>query len=223
MLRTQRSLNRAMEALLDELATFDTATLYEASGQKGMIDPSIRPIWKGARLCGPALTVVCPPGDNLALHHAVTIAEPADVLIASVGGYLLAGAWGEILTVAAQARGVAGLAIDGAIRDSEAITQRGFPVFSRGVAIGACTKEKRGELNVPLSFGGALVRPGDIVVGDADGLVVIPQESVEATLVSARQRRIKEQKFMDQLQAGKSTLELLNLPDLAAPPDGRKP
>jgi 4-hydroxy-4-methyl-2-oxoglutarate aldolase len=223
MLQARRSLNPSLDTLLEELARFDTATLYEAAGQKGMVDPAIRPLWRGARLCGPALTVRCPAGDNLALHQAVRIATPGDVLVASVEGYLLAGAWGEILTVAAQARGIGGLAIDGAVRDSEAIAQRAFPIFSRGVAIGACTKEKLGELNVPLSFGGVLVRPGDIVVGDADGLVVIPQERAEATLEGARQRRAREQKLMDQLQAGRSTLELLDLPGLPTPPDGRKP
>jgi 4-hydroxy-4-methyl-2-oxoglutarate aldolase len=222
MLHTQGSLNPQLETLLEELAAFDTATLYEAAGQTGMVDPAIRPVWKGARLCGPALTVRCPAGDNLALHHAVTIAAPGDVLVASADGYLLAGAWGEVLTVAAQARGIAGLAIDGAIRDSEAIAQRAFPVFSRGLAIGACTKEKYGELNIPLLFGGVKVRPGDIVVGDADGIVILDRDRLEATLECARQRRAREQKLMAQLQSGKSTLELLDLPRLPSS-DGRKP
>lgn len=223
MIRTQRSLNPQLEALLEELAAFDTATLYEAAGQTGMVDPTIRPVWKGARLCGPALTVRCPAGDNLALHHAVTIAAPGEILVASADNYLLAGAWGEVLTVAAQARGIAGLAIDGAVRDSEAIAQRGFPVFSRGLAIGACTKEKYGELNIPLLFGGVKVQPGDIVVGDADGIVILERDRLETTLESARQRRSRELKLMTQLQSGKTTLELLDLPRLSASPDGRKP
>ncbi|MGQ9635288.1 MAG: RraA family protein [Bryobacteraceae bacterium] len=223
MIRAQRSLNPQLEALLEELAAFDTATLYEAAGQTGMVDPAIRPVWKGARLCGPALTVRSPAGDNLALHHAVTIAAPGEILVASADNYLLAGAWGEVLTVAAQACGIAGLAIDGAVRDSEAIAQRGFPVFSRGVAIGACTKEKYGELNIPLLFGGVKVQPGDIVVGDADGIVILERDRLETTLESARQRRSRELKLITQLQSGKTTLELLDLPRLPASPDGRKP
>src|SRR5674476_643005 len=98
--------------LIDLLREFDAATLYEAAGQKGMIDPAIRPAWPGAALSGPAATVRCPPGDNLALHQAVAAAQPGVVLVASVGGYCMAGAWGEVLTAAAQARGIAGLVID---------------------------------------------------------------------------------------------------------------
>ena len=110
-----------------------------------MVDPSIRPAWAGAQLCGVAATVECPPADNLMLHHAVAAAIPGVVIVANLGGYLLKGAWGEILTVAAQARGVVGLAVDGAVRDIEAIKEHAFPVFSRGLAIGACTKERPGR------------------------------------------------------------------------------
>ena len=162
--------------LVRTLSTFDAATLFEAAGQKGMIDPAIRPAWPGASLCGPVVTVLCPPGDNLMLHHAVTLAQPGDVLVASIHNFVLAGAWGEILTVAAQARGIAGLVIDGAVRDTGAIAPRGFPIFSRGLAIGSCTKERFGKINEPLIVGGILVRPGDIVVADVDGVVIIEQE-----------------------------------------------
>src|ERR1039458_8434874 len=123
---------------------FDPATLYEAAGLRGMVDPSIRPAWRGARICGVAATVECPPGDNLMLHHAVAAAKPGEVIVARTGGYLLTGAWGEILTVAAQVRGVTGLAIDGAVQDIEAIAEHGFPIFSRGLAIGAATKQRPG-------------------------------------------------------------------------------
>ena len=206
---------RVSPELVETFLSFGAATLYEAAGQKGMVDPAIRPAWNGARLCGPVVTVRCPPGDNLALHQAVTVAGPGDVLVASVDNHVLAGAWGEILTVAAQARGIAGLVIDGAVRDSEAVAHHGFPIFSRGLAIGSCTKEKSGVINQPLLFGGVRVRPGDIVVGDLDGLVIIGQDVAGNVCEAALERQEREQELMDQLRKGKTTLELLGLPKLA--------
>lgn len=204
--------SRVSRALIEAFATFDTATLYESAGQKGMVDPAIRPTWPGARLCGPALTLRCPPRDNLMLHQAVTLAEPGDVLVAAVDSFVLAGAWGEILTVAAQARGIVGLVIDGATRDTEAIALRGFPIFSRGLAIGACTKERFGTINETLDFGGVRVRPGDVVVADVDGVVIIDQDQAQQVYETALARRDREQVLMEQLLRGKTTLELLGLP-----------
>ena len=200
-----------MTGSLRGLAEFDAATLYEAAGLRGMVDPAIRHAWSGARLCGRVVTVACPPGDNLMLHLAVTLAHSGDVLVASTGNYLLTGAWGEILTVAAQARGIAGLAIDGAVRDIQAISSHGFPVFCRGLAIGSCTKQKIGQVNRPLEFGGVPVRPGDIVVGDADGLVIIPQDRAEEVYTAALARRRREQEIMARLRQGETTLEILGL------------
>jgi 4-hydroxy-4-methyl-2-oxoglutarate aldolase len=204
---------------LTRFAEFDPATLFEAAGQRGMIDPSIRPAWPGARVCGPAATVECPPGDNLMLHVAVANATPGVVLVATVGGYLSAGAWGEILTAAAQARGIAGLVIDGAARDIDAIRQVTFPVFSRGLAIGACTKERPGELGHAIQFGGATVKPGDLVLGDADGLVVVEQERLDEVYETAVKRRKRESEIIAKLRQGHTTMELLGLVD---PRDQRK-
>ncbi len=203
-----------LERLIERLHGFDSATLYEAAERTGMVDPAIRAAWPGARLCGVVMTVECPPADNLMLHHAVAAAPPGIVIVGKNGGYLAAGAWGEILTVAAQCRSVAGLALDGAVRDIEAIRRRQFPVFSRGLAIGACTKERFGTLNKPILFGGVLVRPGDAIFGDADGLVVIEQERLSAVIVAAEARLRKEEAIVEQLQAGHTTIELLGLPHL---------
>lgn len=177
-----------------------------------MVDPAIRPAWAGARLCGIASTVECPPGDNLMLHHAVAAARPGIIIVANLGGYLLTGAWGEILTAAAQAKGVAGLAVDGAVRDIEAIAERGFPVFSRGLAIGSCTKERFGKLDVPIQFGGVTVRPGDMVVGDADGIVVVEQERAEEVFEAASARRVREAEIMEELRNGKTTSSCCDCP-----------
>ncbi len=210
-------MNIKLETAVERFLGFDTATLYEAAGRRGMVDPGIRPAWVGAQLCGVAATVECPPADNLMLHHAVAVAVPGVVIVASLGSYLLTGAWGEILTVAAQARGVSGLAVDGAVRDIDAIAERAFPVFSRGLAIGACTKERPGRMDVPIHFGGVIVRPGDIVVGNADGIVIIEQERAEQVYTAAVARRDREALLMEQLRQGKTTLELLGLPGLEQP------
>ncbi len=207
-------------SIVEGLSNFDPATLYEAAGQQGMVDPAIRPAWPGAKLCGFAATVECPPGDNLMLHLSVADAEPGSVIVASTGAYLQAGAWGEVLTVAAQARGVAGLAIDGAVRDVEAIAAHGFPVFSRGVAVGSCTKKGPGKLNVPIEFGGATVRPGDVIVGDSDGLVIIDRERAEDVYEAAVRRRQRELEIFEQLRQGRTTVELLGL---SVPDVGRRP
>jgi 4-hydroxy-4-methyl-2-oxoglutarate aldolase len=197
----------------DRFAAFDPATLFEAAGQKGMIDPAIRPAWPGARICGPAATVECPPGDNLMLHVAAANAPAGSVIVATVCGYMMAGAWGEILTTAAQMRGISALALDGAARDIEAIQQLKFPVFSRGLAVGACTKERPGRFGVPIQFGGVTIRPGDLVLGDVDGLVAVDQERLEEVFESASKRRKRELELIAQIRQGRTTMELLGLID----------
>jgi len=203
--------------VLRQLAEFDAATLYEAAGQRGMVNPAIKPMWPGAQVCGPAVTVSCPPRDNLMLHHAVAVAAAGSVLVATAEGYQYAGAWGEVLTVAAQARDIAGLVIDGAVRDIEAITERRFPVFSRSLAIGACKKEQIGTLYEPIDLGGVTLRSGDIVVGTADGVVALESQSIGQVLQNAIARREREAEIFRQLQAGKTTIEILNLPRWSRP------
>jgi 4-hydroxy-4-methyl-2-oxoglutarate aldolase len=209
-------LKQEVDSYLSRFEAFDPATLYEASGLQDMVDPAIRPSWPGAKVCGRALTVECPPGDNLGLHQAVAIAGPGNVLVATTGCHLAAGAWGEILTVAAQVRGIGGLIIDGAVRDIVAIAALKFPIFSRGLAIGACTKKHAGILKGPVMFGGVTVRTGDIVFGDADGLVILAQERADEIYELACQRQRREASIMEQLRAGRTTLEILGLPAAGA-------
>ncbi|MDQ3397032.1 MAG: RraA family protein [Deinococcota bacterium] len=190
---------------------FDPATLYEANNKQGMIDPLIKVAWPGAALCGPAFTVECAPGDNLMLHKAVTLASPGDVLVATTNHYVRAGAWGEVLTVAAQSKNIAGLAIDGAVRDITAIQGLRFPIFSRGLAIGSCSKSEAGTVGEPINFGGVRVRTGDLILGDGDGLVVIAKQRINEVLRAAFARQEKEQHMMNELKQGKTTVELLEL------------
>lgn len=201
----------ALEAAIrEELLRLGSATVYEASGAEGSLDPAIGPVWQGARLCGAALPVECSPGDNLAIHVALEHVEPGAVLVVDAHAHL-AGYWGEVLTVAAQARQVAGLVIDGGVRDSDALGSRRFPVFARGRSIRRTVKHEPGRAGVPLVVGGALVRPGDVVLADADGVVVIRAERLDEVLEASRRRIAKEDEIMARLRAGELTLDLLGL------------
>ena len=198
------------EALLKEVASFDTATLHEAAGQTGALSPDIRPIAAGLRLAGPALTVACPAGDNLMIHAAVADAQPGEVLIAQCHDHRR-GVWGEILMTAAVERGITGLVVDGGVRDVPGLRAAGFPVFCRAIAIQGTVKERRGLLRQPISCGGVLVWPGDLVVADDSGVVVIAADEVEQVVTRARQRVAKENDMLTALRDGKTTVELLGL------------
>jgi 4-hydroxy-4-methyl-2-oxoglutarate aldolase len=185
------------------------ATVYEAAGQQGAMDHTIRPIGSGMKLCGSALTVRCQPADNLTLHAAIALAAPGDVIVADVGQCVEAGHWGEITTVAAQVRGVAGLVINGGVRDLEPVQRRGFPIFSRSISMKATVKKTPGLINHPIVCGGITVRPGDLVLGDDDGVVVVPREQAETVLAAAIAREEHEAKVMQRLQEGELTLDVL--------------
>lgn len=194
------------------LAELGAATVYEAHGQKGAIDPAIKPLDPRMRLAGRAVTVKLAPADNWFIHAALLAAGPGDVLVVDIGGFVQAGPWGDVLTLAAQTRGLAGLVVDGAVRDSATIIEEGWPVFARGTCIRRTTKIQRGEINTPVTIGGIQVCPGDILIGDADGLVCVPGDEGAAALESAEAREAKEVWQREQIRAGVSTLDLLGLP-----------
>ena len=188
-----------------------SATLYEASKQPIAIDSRIQAAWTGACLCGPAFTVQGSGGDNLALHHAVIAAPVGSVLVVDVGG-ARHGHWGEVLAVAAQQRGIAGLLIDGGVRDRDELRDLGFPVFSRNNSIVGTRKHYAGLLGEPVTVGGVTIVTGDLIVGDADGVVAIPQADIERILDAADARVAQERDFFTRLRAGASTVELYSLP-----------
>ena len=192
-----------------ELIELGAATLAESGAVP--LSPRIRPMWKGAAFAGPALTVACAAGDNLAVHAAVAAARPGDVLAVSLAGDPARGYWGEVLTTAAQAAGVAALVIDGAVRDVAAIEQLGFPVFATGIALRGAAKAGPGRLRVPVALGDAIVRPGDWLAGDADGVVVIAAGDLAACRAAGAARRAKEAGFLDRLRSGSTTVDLLAL------------
>ncbi|HUL29279.1 MAG TPA: 4-carboxy-4-hydroxy-2-oxoadipate aldolase/oxaloacetate decarboxylase [Thermodesulfobacteriota bacterium] len=201
-------ITRPSQQLIKELSTFDSATVHEASGGRGALESGIKPVDPKSRLCGPAITVSCRPGDNLMIHKAIYVAEKGDALIVTVGGFTEAGPWGEIMTVAAQVRGIAGLVMDGSIRDSIAIQELGFPAFSKGLSIKGTTKDSLGTINHPIVIGDVTVCPGDVVFGDADGVVIVCQKDLAEVLEKCKLRKEKEEKIKKELQMGKSTLEL---------------
>jgi 4-hydroxy-4-methyl-2-oxoglutarate aldolase len=187
----------------------EAALLHEALGKRGAFQHDVRPAWAGAKILGRALTVKSMPGDNLMLHVAVSIAQPGDVLVVTCEGFLECGIWGEIITVAAQERGIRGLVTDGAVRDTEQIARLGFPVFSRGLSIKGTTKRQKGELNKPIVIAGQLVHPGDIIVADNDGVVAVPAAEIDAAIAKAREIQTREAGVMARLKKGELTLDLL--------------
>jgi 4-hydroxy-4-methyl-2-oxoglutarate aldolase len=193
-----------------ESVRFSTATLHEASGGRGALPSAIKPIRSDMRVFGPSLTVSSPPGDNLWLHHALTLARPGDVLVVDCSGSYEHGYWGEIMTIAAMERQIQGLVIDGCVRDSERISLLGFPVFARGLCIRGTTKDPRqpGAINHPIDIGDIRITAGDVVVGDSDGVVVIASSDLAEVGLASRMREENEATQMKRLRGGETTAEL---------------
>ncbi|WP_213309130.1 RraA family protein [Paraburkholderia sacchari] len=197
--------------VLEQARKLGTSTLYEASGlSTSSVDPTIRTVWPGASVAGPAYPLECSPGDNLSIHIAMERVPRGSVLVISTGGFV-AGYWGEVLTVAAEAAGVVGLVIDGGVRDIAALTARRFPVFTRGISMRGTIKASAPSVGQPISFTGTPVSAGDLVVADDDGVLVIPATRVEYTLTQGQARADKEARMMEALTKGRSTLELMGL------------
>jgi 4-hydroxy-4-methyl-2-oxoglutarate aldolase len=198
--------------MTDAARGHSAATLYEAAAPAGLaLESELRAVWSGARVAGPAFTVQGVGGDNLALHRAVYAAPPGSVLVADLQG-ARHGHWGEVLAVAAQQQDLTGLVIDGGVRDVAELAALDFPVFARHVTVVGTGKVHAGTFAVPVHVAGANVEPGDLVVGDADGVVVIPAADAARTLQSADARVAAEQRALDALRAGATTLDLYGLP-----------
>jgi 4-hydroxy-4-methyl-2-oxoglutarate aldolase len=204
-------IERPSKEVMDQFRNIGSATVHEASGRKGYVDCAIKPIAQGVRICGPAFTVQCHPKDNLMLHKALEKAQPGDIIVASVGGYYEAGYLGGLMATSAVARKVGGLAIDGCIRDSEEIIKMGWPVFCRGFCIFGTAKTGLGLVNHPTLFGGVMVNPGDLILGDGDGMVVVDRNECKAVLEKSIERVEAEKKKSVQLAAGVSSVEFNKL------------
>jgi 4-hydroxy-4-methyl-2-oxoglutarate aldolase len=202
------------------LGDLGAATLGE-SGATAM-PTRIRPVWTGAAVAAPAYPVHCTPGDNLAVHVAVTRAPAGSVLVVDVGDVPERGYWGEVLTTAALARGLAGLVIDGGVRDVAALERLAFPVFSRTVALPGATKRARGSVGVTTAVAGVSISVGDWVVGDVDGVVVVPGGRLDETIGAGQARAAGETGYFAALRQGSTTVELLDL-DASLIEDGAPP
>jgi len=194
-----------------QLATFATPTLYEVSEAVKAMAPTIAPLFRPIRLAGRAYPLLAGHGDNLAVHRALAEAPAGAVLVVVNGGDTRHGFWGEVMMEAALARDLAGLVTDGAVRDTQALRTRPFPVFCAGIAIAGTTKSIAGLLNHAVSIGGVIVQPGDFIVGDDDGVVVIPPQQAASVITLAQARVDKENTLIEQLRRGALTLDLLNL------------
>jgi 4-hydroxy-4-methyl-2-oxoglutarate aldolase len=211
MVHVFTQVSRPDRKLVDAFKNLGAATVYEAAGRRGSVDPRIKPLARGIRLLGPAFTIECHPKDNLMLHKALQIAQKGDVLVASTQGYPEAGYWGGLMATSAMARQLGGLVIDGCVRDSTEIFEIGFPVFCRGTCMRGTTKGILGRVNHPVLLGDVIVHPGDLILGDDDGLVVVARKEIEVVLEAARERVSKEEKKAAALAKGVSSVELNKL------------
>ncbi len=174
---------RPSRELIEGINELSSPTVLESLKGKFNMHSEIKPFWPGVKLVGSALTVRCQVGDNLTLHKAVELLQPGDVIVADAGGYKeTGGMWGEIMALAAQKRGGVGLVIDGAVRDIPILRQINFPVFARTASPGSTAKKTFGSIGRPITCGGVLVNPGDIIVGDESGVLVIPAEKAAEVL-----------------------------------------
>jgi 4-hydroxy-4-methyl-2-oxoglutarate aldolase len=191
------------EAVSDALE-LGAATLGESGARR--MHPRVKPAWPGARVAGRAYPVRCSPGDNLAIHVAVTRAPAGSVLVADMSGERDFGYWGEVLTTGAEARGIGGLVIDACVRDCDALAAHGFPVFSTGLALTGASKTQPGAVDRAVTVGDVTVEPGDWIVADVDGVVVLPGAELDAVLAAGRARTAKEAALFTVLRAGGTTV-----------------
>lgn len=204
-------------SLAARMAALGTATIGEAAPSARIVALPLRPLAPEMVAAGPALTVRCRPGDNLALHRAIAAAVPGDVLVVDYGGSTESGPFGEIMALACQLRGMAGLVTDGSVRDSARLIEMGFPVFARGLNIRGTTKLDHGEIGQPVTLGGVRIERGDLVVADADAVLVVPAADADAALSAGEARAAKEARMMERLRAGETSLQILGLTEGVEP------
>jgi len=205
------NITRAGEDAVKALSAFGVSTVHEAMGRLGLMRPYIRPVYPGATLCGTAVTVLLQPGDNWMLHVAAEQLRPGDVVVAGCTTECEDGFFGELLATSLRAQGAAGLVIDGGCRDVAALQAMDFPVFSRAINSKGTVKATLGSVNIPVVCANALVTPGDVVIADVDGVVVVPAARAAEVAAAARKREENEEAKRGRFAAGELGLDIYNM------------
>jgi 4-hydroxy-4-methyl-2-oxoglutarate aldolase len=211
-----RRVQRADADAVERLGRLGVATIHEAQGRLGHMQPYMRRAWKGARACGTAITVLAHPGDNWMMHVVAEIAQPGDLVVVGLTSRNTDGMFGDLLATSFQARGIKGLVIDSGVRDVTDLERMGFPVWSGAVSQKGTVKATVGSVNVPIVCGGAIVHPGDVVVGDDDGVVVVPAAQALAVASAGEAREANEESKRKRLAAGELGLDIYNMRDKLA-------
>jgi 4-hydroxy-4-methyl-2-oxoglutarate aldolase len=209
--RIVRNIERPDPELVKKLGEYGVATVHEAQGRVGLMLPYMRPIYAEARIASPAVTVMCHPGDNLMFHAAIEVCKPGDALVVSTFSDSTDGFFGELLATSCRAHGIKGLVIHAGVRDVADLTAMQFPAFSRAISAQGTVKETPGYVNIDITCAGALVHPGDIIVADVDGVVVVPRQDAAEVMRACEARLAKEAKNRERLKAGELGLDMYGL------------